>query len=136
MGIYAETNVGAEEGPRNRRQKISRAKPPKKAKHKHTYEPCVFEFNGPRFTREHGIAYDQPDSCIGAYCPVCGKVGELPERKRWYASRYISHPTFGSCIEPYETEECKRELNPETRTLPTFQVDSLWATKYVDVNKV
>lgn len=132
---WCVVNALSDEDIRNRRQKISRTKPPKKATHKHIYEPCVFEFNSPRFTKDHGVVYDKPGACIGAYCPVCGKVGDLPERERWYASRYISHPTFGSCIEPYETDECKNELNPATRTLPTFWVEDRWFTKYVDLIK-
>lgn len=114
-----------------RHKKKSQAKPPKKAKHKHIFEPCVFEFNNLRFSKEHGMTYDQPDACISAYCPVCGKVGPLPNRERWYATRYTSSRS----IEPYETDECKRELNPETRTHPTFWVEDRWFTKYVEVPK-
>ena len=116
-----------------RHKKKSQVKPPKKAKHKHDYEPCVLEFNGCRISREHGITYDKSEAIISAYCPVCGKVGALPDMERWYATRYISHPVFHRIIESYETDECKRELNPETRTLPTFWVEDRWFTKYVEV---
>ena len=116
-----------------RHKKKSRAKPPKKANHKHYYEPCVLEFDGCRISQEHGITYDKPEAIISAYCPVCGKVGSLPDMERWYATRYVSNAVHLRLIEQYETDECKRELDQKTRTLPTFWVEDRWFTKYVEV---
>ena len=114
-------------------KKKSQAKPPKKSKHKHQYEPCVLEFNGLRISKEHGIVYDRPEARISAYCPVCGKLGPLENPERWFYDRWITHPVFHRVIEPCKTEECERELNPETRTLPTFWVDDPYFTKSVEV---
>lgn len=123
-----------EETPRYRKK----AKPntPPKAKHKHYYEPCVFEFNGCQYTKAHGITYDKPSAKIAAYCPVCGKAGTILdvdpdrwERRVEVNTRSMFHKAYGT--EP--TEECLRELNPETRTLPTFWVDSPYFTKQVQL---
>lgn len=114
-------------------KKKSQAKPPKKSKHKHEYEPCVLEFNGLRISKEHGVVYDKPEARIGAYCPVCGKLGPLENPERWYQSRERQHPIFHRVFEQVMTDECRRELNSETRTLPTFWVDDPYFTKGVEV---
>lgn len=119
-----------------RYKKKSRVKPPRKAKHKHVFEPCVFEFNGCRISKEHGITYDKPSAEIRSYCPICGKTGWVVDKDRWYATRTIYHAMFGSVLETYETDECKRELDPKTRTLPTFWVEDQWFTKYVEIPEV
>lgn len=116
-----------EEVQRNQRQKISRAKPPKKSKHKHVYEPCILEYNGLRFSKEHGMTYDKPEAKISAYCPVCGKIGDVEDRDRWIAN--VKSGGWYWSSEP--TEEYVRELNPETRTLPTFWVDDPYFPKFV-----
>lgn len=114
-------------------KKKSQSKPPKKSKHKHHYEPCVLEFNGLRFSKEHGMVYDKLEACIGAYCPVCGKLGPVENYDRWFFRQEVPHPVFQSLFEQCMTDECKRELNPETRTLPTFWVEDQYFTKYVEV---
>ena len=64
---------------------------------------------------------------ISAYCPICGKVGNI-DLERWYVHmRDLS----GCWSEP--SEEAKRELDPATRTLPTFRVKNP-LVKYVEVN--
>ena len=47
----------------------------------------------------------------------------LQERERWYTSAPLTGFPF-SGRQTVCTEECERELNPETRTLPAFEVDS------------
>lgn len=109
-------------------KKKSQAKPPKKSKHKHIYEPCILEFNDLRFSKEYGMVYDVPSARISGYCPVCGKVGSPGEEERWYKTR-----PYGMGFLSVKTEEHERELNPETRTLPTFWVDDPYFPKYVEV---
>ena len=89
-------------------KKKSQAKPPKKSKHKHIYEPCILEFNGLRFSKEHGVVYDKPSARISGYCPVCGKVGSPGNLERWYGHREVFYQ-FGRVFEGFETEEYKRE---------------------------
>lgn len=111
-------------------KKKSQAKPPKKSKHKHEYEPCVLEYNDIRFSQEHGIVYDRPRARFDRYCPVCGKLGGLESKdvERWYRS-----DRAGYRITHVLSEEGEREMNPETRTLPTFWVDDPYFPKYVEV---
>ena len=70
---------------------------PKKANHKHHYEYCVFEIvkGRLRYDPSHGLI-PMTELTIGTYCPVCGKIGDL---------------LFGD------------ELDPQTRTLPSFKID-------------
>lgn len=112
-------------------KKKSQTRPPKKSKHKHEYKPCVLEYNDLRFSREHGVVYDRPAARFDRYCPVCGKLGGLTatDIERWYTHRYASR-----WVEACFTEEAERELNPDTRTLPTFWVDDPYFPKYVEVN--
>lgn len=124
-----------EEVQRNRRQKISKAKPPKKSKHKHVYEPCIFEFYGLRLVEGQGFVYDRPDAKIGAYCPVCGKIGPVEDWDRWLKREPVDKFPY-ICSRSVPTEEYARELNPETRTLPSFWVDDPYFPKFVTLPEV
>ena len=108
-----------------RYKKKSNSKAPPKSKHKHRYEPCVIEYPALWYTKEH-LRGGEKQVKINGYCQVCGKIGEI-NLEQWYGSVY--HVT-GISIEP--TEQTQRELNPETRTLPTFQVDDPFA-KFVEL---
>ena len=121
-----------EEIQRNRRQKISRAKPPKKSKHKHVFEHCILEYDDLRFSKEHGLTHDKPAAIIGMYCPICGKLSEVEDLERWFVcKKYYSAIIHTHYSNDKPTEEYARELNPATRTLPTFKVDNPWFTKFV-----
>lgn len=119
-----------EEIPRNQRMKRSKAKPPKKSKHKHVYEPCILEFNKPSYDRERGQIWI-PGSSFASYCPICGKVGE-PDYERWWTKEAGILGRFEFFKDVY-TEEAEREMNPETRTLPTFWADDWLFQKFVDI---
>lgn len=111
-------------------RKKSTARPPAKAKHKHVYEPCLIEYpldwwNKPH-ERKHYIPYLQ----FSAYCPVCGKIGEV-DRERWFTT-VKKHNGICIYLESVYTEEAKRELNPATRTLPVFKVADPFA-KFVKI---
>jgi hypothetical protein len=68
---------------------------------------------------------------IGAYCPICGKVGTVQDPDRW--RRLEKHTNeFHTYYASVNTEEYERELDPITRTLPTFTVDGPFA-KFVNL---
>ena len=101
-------------------------KKPKKSKHKHIYEPCVFESQSIKLDEQHGFINDSR-LCVGSYCPLCGKVGSrrLSEDARWYKDTSVIKGSFRYfSIEP--TEEALREFDPETRTLPFFKLTDYW----------
>lgn len=95
-----------------------------KSNHKHEYKDCVFEYNENKFSRVHGYI-PQKRSVIGSYCPICGKIGErlgLPDR--WSYPRKVQGKDYWETI---FTEEYIREINPDTRTIPTFfLIDGLY----------
>lgn len=110
-------------------KKKSQKKPPKKAKHKHLSEPCVIDVPRDWYKKEHERSGEMKSDIYG-YCPICGKVTEFyPDRDRWltHVRHYDGPFTY---LETVPTEECARELNPETRTLPTFKSND-WPVKNV-----
>jgi hypothetical protein len=111
-------------------RKKSKGKHIKKSNHKHRFEPCVFEYESKRFDRHKGYV-PSTEVSLGSYCPICGKVSLSlsGEPGRWVSS--TRHSAFWR--NEY-TEEAKRELNKETRTLPTFHLDDYFSQKYVEVN--
>ena len=72
------------------------------------------------------------------HCPVCGKAGTIldVDPDRWERRVEVNiHSTFHKSYGTEPTEECLRELDPETRTLPTFWVDSPYFTKHVHLSE-
>lgn len=113
-----------------RYRKKSRTKPPRKATHKHLNEQCILEYPANWFMKEHEQGIKMTTSFSG-YCPICGKVGEA-DIERWYVHRR----GFGnahSFVWNEPTAEAERELDPDTRTLPTFRVKDPFV-KFVEVN--
>lgn len=115
-----------------RYRKKSTSKPPKKSKHKHLREPCIIEYPENWHTKEH-LCGDGRHTSIGTYCPICGKIGDITDWERWYQKEPV-HVGIYILAQHAPTNEGKRELDPETRTLPTFFVDSPFA-KFVELNK-
>lgn len=115
-------------------KKKSTAKPPTKAKHKHVYEPCLFEQLELWYLKPHERKRNKTQLEFGSYCPICGKVGEANRDRWWTLVKKLS----GSCsyIERVRTEEAERELNPATRTLPVFYIGDEWNPKYVKIEEV
>ena len=108
-------------------KKKSKSKPPKKAKHKHDFNPCVFEYDGIRFDQAHGFVPNHQTS-IGCYCAICGKIGgDIPDG-------YIQlvQTKDGSWYSEH-TEAGKKELDEYTRTLPTFRIDDIFRQKFVNI---
>ena len=69
---------------------------------------------------------------MGSYCPVCGEIGSynVDIWMRW-------KPVAGGKAGRSEyTEEARRELNSETRTLPTFWLEKGFFQKFVSLHDV
>ena len=96
------------------------------------YEPCVIEIPADWYKKEHERS-GEIKAEIWSYCPVCGKVCAIQNTERWWKSVAEPHHLFGRVFYTEPTEECKRELNPETRTLPTFWNDDVFP-KYVELH--
>lgn len=109
-------------------KKKSKKRTPKKANHKHEFVDCIFTYDRLRLDEAHGFQ-PQPDEWFGKYCYICGRVGSF-EYDKWID---LPRGTF-SVDRKYCTEEARRELNPQTRTLPTFRVDEVLSQKYVDLD--
>lgn len=94
-------------------RKKSQHRPPKKSKHKHDYQPCLF--HSPIDDFDIAVGRSSVRKIFrGTYCSKCGKVGE------WNYSDYLT----GKKI----TEE-------EELTLPLFDVNSVFAPKFVDLKE-
>ena len=115
-----------------RYRKKSKPKTTKKSKHKHIFEPCVLELPIDWYKKEHE-RNGEKRSRIGYYCPICGKLGDFQEKERWYHLKKIEYSHL-STYSQEPTEECEKELNPLTRTLPTFFVDDYFQ-KFVEVKE-
>ena len=102
-------------------KKKSAAKAPKKAKHKHLCEPCILEYPVDWWNKEH-LRKPEMKSVIGAYCPICGKIGEVKNREIWYTrdNAFIGNMQF---TETVLTVEGQKQINKETRTIPTFRLN-------------
>lgn len=100
-------------------KKASQAKAPPKAKHKHLAEPCVLSYPQDWWQKEH-LRGEKRQLEISYYCPICGKIMGLKERERWYTTNILR----GFSCWDTQTEECLRELNPDTRTLSLFEIDN------------
>lgn len=102
--------------------KKSHKKPHKKADHKHLCEPCIIERPADWYKKEHERSGEVHPEFYG-YCPICGKItAYCPDRDRWYTT-IKKHSGMFSYLETVPTEEGARELDPATRTLPTFAAD-------------
>lgn len=106
-------------------KKKSKKKPPKKADHKHLCEPCIVLTPEDWYKKEHERSGKVQSEFYG-YCPICGKItAYCPDHDRWY-TRVEKHNGLFSYLETVPTEEGLRELDPTTRTLPTFTADSVF----------
>lgn len=110
-----------------RYKKKAKPKTTPKAKHKHKYEPCVLEYEYPDSIAM--LNHKTKGCTISSYCPICGKIGSC-DVTRWYKP-----VKTGDGYKIELTEEAKQELNPTTRTVPTFWVDDWLFPKYVDLSE-
>lgn len=85
-------------------RKKKKKKAPKKSDHKHHYVPCMYD-TGCYITR-NGLSF--PHIHHGTYCDICGRIGNL----------YFN---FG-------------EDDVDDSTLPVFEINDPWKTRFVDLN--
>lgn len=111
-------------------KKKSAAKPPAKAKHKHMYEPCLISRPDEWYLKEH-LRSGKRKFDFRAYCPICGKLDYLDDKSRWYKKVERCHGTF-NFLETVLNDEGEREMNPETRTLPYFEIEDMFE-KFVKI---
>lgn len=83
---------------------------PKKTYHQHTYKDCVCNIPDVKNVGEKFLT-------IWSYCPECGKLRQRPSEKSWMIRT-------SNTIE--WSKEAEREFDPETRTLPYFDIDDEW----------
>lgn len=104
-------------------RKKAKKNTPKKSKHKHTYEPCVFEY---RVDVPWG--HDNTRKIICSYCSICGKIGAMLDREKWIDSSRGICGYFADW-----SDAAMAEFNEETRTLPYFFLNDYLKQKYVDI---
>lgn len=116
-------------------KKKSKSKTPEKAKHKHDYQDCVYEWDNPtgKFDRDRGFV-PRHEIMGGTYCSICGKIGQMgTENFNWYVGVKEAHSYFGYVFSTELSERAKQEINPETRTLPTFYLYDNWKQKFIEL---
>lgn len=115
-------NIPSDE-PRYRKRSKKRGDP--RAKHKHEYKNCVFQYPSIRFDKAHGLVNDAVKQSIGTFCPVCGKVGSVIDSSWLIEIRgYVG-------LEVRWNDAALSEFNEKTRTLPFFVLDEEWFPKYI-----
>lgn len=98
---------------------------PRKANHKHIYVPAVFERPTERLDGSRG-SVDDTELTIGTYCEKCGKINGYTYRP------YLNVQHIGMRWISEWTGEAKKELDPNTRTLPFFKLSDRWAKTVED----
>lgn len=113
-------------------KKKSQVYSPKKSDHKHLSQDCVFEWDDPlgKLTDKGFQKVHKVDG--GAYCPICGQIRLGEMSFDWY-----KEIKGFSAFHLELSERAIKEIDPKTRTLPTFFLnDFLWKQKYVDLNNI
>lgn len=99
-------------------KKKKKKKVPKKANHKHDFKNCVYVQDLPSYNQVQGFAATKTIIGLGSYCSICGKIN-LETPKEYLIGQKPHIFLFLSEL----TEEAKKELDPTTRTIPTFTID-------------
>ena len=116
-------------------RKKSQKRTPKKHNHKHDFQDCIFEWDNPQGKLTEKGFILKHEMLGGTYCTICRKVGSI-ESEWWSTSKKMSFDWYNRICEGkiirYEiSERAKKEINPKTRTLPTFYLVDGWGTKYI-----
>ena len=112
-------------------RKKSKKATPKKANHIHQSEYCVFEHTATNAYSIQGRT-SSVESTIGKYCAICGKVlGICTDDDDWTSDSNL-YARGVRCGRSWN-ESAVKELDPVTRTLPTFYLKDYWKQKFVDL---
>lgn len=123
-------NQDVYDGPIKHRKR-SKKRPPAKAGHKHDFQPCMFQTYRKHFDRVHGyVQTGEPSFSFGSYCPICGKTSRS-DIDQWLLWVPLHPGSQGGRFE--YTDRAKAELDPATRTLPTFIINDRFPPKYVSL---
>lgn len=99
----------------------------KRSNHKHDYHPCVYEFNGVTYDSTYGFV-PKKDIILGQYCIICGRIKLVtPENYKDFSASNLFQDKYNFLG--------NKEINPETRTIPTFWIDDIWKQKFVDLDR-
>lgn len=94
-------------------KKKAKPKPSNKSDHRHLYKQCILEYPRDWWQKKH-LRGEEITPVFRSYCTVCGKLSTA-DIDRWYGSILGGNPH-----KVIPTPEAERELDPRTRTLPTF----------------
>lgn len=100
-------------------KKKSKRRPPKKSKHKHEYQPCIVEYPEDWWKKAHERSGKLKPELFYC-CPLCGKLSTPPNLMEWYEKTGASSGLFTYTWGVSPNEKLQRELDPATRTLPTY----------------
>lgn len=116
-------NYNVDEAPRYRKKKTK--KTPKKANHKHEWEPVILDYwnKNIQFLPEKGFVGGD-DSCRGRRCIICGKLAfgfpegfeEKPTPSTWWSYR-------------------NKHLTMDYPNLPRVRVKDIWANDIKEEKK-
>lgn len=89
-----------------------------------TLEPCILKYpknchdwiRKPQDRKSYKF-----ELMILSYCPECGRTGSV-DTNRWFRVGKIIKNASGESIERVYNDSAKRELDPNTRTVPMFEV--------------
>lgn len=115
-------------------KKKSTGNTPKKSKHKHVYEPCILSYPDDWWEKAHlRRRHVSRTPIFSSYCPVCGKIGAIKDRARWYKNETVFTGNI-QWTRSVLTDEGEREMNPRTRTLAYFEIDDPFV-KFVELEE-
>lgn len=112
-------------------KKKSKRHPPRKEKHKHDYQNCVFQYD----IRIWDKVY--PQFQLGSYCTICGKIstyhddGKLTKygfNTSWYSTILGVMTVYG------HEDEIERAKERARKIYPVYAIDP-WNQKYVPIVK-
>ena len=111
-----------------RYRKKKKKKVPKKIDHVHEPAYCVY------LAKDEVPVYGTNTKLhITKYCTICGKrIGKYGDLEK---DGWVYNTAQRPWISMDWTDKAKRELNPETRTLPYFEVASFFS-KYFDLTQI
>ena len=107
-----------------RYRKKSQKRPPKKADHKHEYEPVILSYIAEHgdFSKERGFI-PMRSFCAGSRCTICGRLNHgFPDGKAVTVAdvKKLPWPTGDKRFS---------QIRPEYRSLPVVKLSDYWTLK-------